>query len=142
VASIGPRVRVDVFSDGRAITSGEQVPGWTGEVVTVPVKPIPRAISAATVCVSFHLSDGRLFLLGKDTPPAIAAREGGRTLPGIMRIEYLRPGTRSWASLIPTAVTNMGFSHAVAGALVVSVVLALLAAVVLLASNLLLTDLR
>jgi hypothetical protein len=142
VASIGPRVSVAVLSAGHTISSGDLGPGWTDEVVTVPVKPVLRTVPAATVCVSFHLRDGRLFLLGADTSARFAAREGPRALPGMMRIEYLRPGRRSWASLIPTVVTNIGFSHAVAGAWVVFVLLALVATMVLLASKLVLADRR
>lgn len=142
VAALGPRVRVEVSSNAGAITGGEQGSGWTGESVTVPVKLVPRAIPAATVCVSFHLRDGTVYLLGEKTPADIAAREGTQTLPGRMRLEYLHAGSRSWASLIPAVITALGFSHAMAGVLVVLVVLGLVATTVLLASSLVLTDLR
>jgi hypothetical protein len=141
VASIGPRVKVVVTSGGQIVTSGEQGPGWTGEVVAVPVEPLRRTVSHATVCISFRLRDGTLYLLGATSPEAIGAREGTRALAGRMRIEYLRTATHSWASQIPAVIRHMGFGRAISGSWIAFLALALIAAVAIVASKLVLSDL-
>ena len=84
----------------------------------------------------------RSCLSGKPTPAAIAARADGQPTRGRMWIEYLRPGTRSWASLTSSVVRDMGFGRAWSGSGIAFVVLALLAAVAVLASRLVLTEMR
>lgn len=141
-AFTGPRVRVVVYSGARAITSGERGSGWTSREVTVPVKPLPHTVSDASVCASFRLHDESLTVYGKATSPAIAAHDRtGQALPGRMWIEYLRPGTRSWASLVPTILSNMGLGRAYSGIGIVLLAFALLAAVAVLASRLVLREL-
>ena len=105
----GPRMHVAVYAGGRAITSGQRGSGWTSREVTVPLRPLSRAVSGATVCATFPLHDESLTVFGEATAHTIAAREGARALPGRMWIEYLRPGTRSWASLVPSILSHMGF---------------------------------
>jgi len=141
-AAAGPHVDVVVFSGGRAITNGSRGSNWTGGSVTVPVKPLSRAVNGVTVCVSFHLRDETVLTQGSMTPAAFAAREGRRALAGRMWIEYLRPGSRSWASLVPEIVRHMSFGHAVAGTWIVYAILVLLIATTAVAANVILTELR
>jgi hypothetical protein len=141
-ASLGPRVSVAVSSGGHTITSGEAGSGWTGWVVSVPVEPLPHAVLGVTVCASFRVRDETLVLLGTKTGAALAARENGRPLPGRMSIEYLRPGTRSWASMVASVARDMGFGRAWAGTWVVFLALALLAAVAGIASGFVLHEMR
>jgi len=82
-----------------------------------------------------------VIMFGEDTPAEIAAHDGARTLPGRMLIEYLRPGTRSWASQIPEIATRMGLGRADPGLANVFVALALLLAVIALSALLLVKDL-
>ena len=137
----GPRVRVTVSAGGREITSGSAGSGWTGRVVSVPVKPLAQAVSDATVCMSFAMKDETLTVYGKATGAATAAKTAGKPLPGRIWIEYLRAGNSSWASLISTVATHMGFGHAAPGTWVVFLVLALLLGVAALASGLLIREL-
>jgi hypothetical protein len=141
VAPLGPRVDVVVSSRGHAVTSGETGPGWTGETVTVPLRPLPRAVAPTTVCVSFRLPDERLYLLGQTTSAVLAARGGLGALPGRMRLEYMRPGPRSWASLIPSVIRRMSFGRATSGTWIVFLALALAAAVAILTVRLVRTEL-
>jgi hypothetical protein len=141
LAFAGPRVRVVVYSAGRKITGGERGSGWTSREVTVPLKPLPRAVSGVTVCSSFPLHDESISVFGEATAPAIAAHDETRALPGRMWIEYLRPGTRSWASLTPSILSRMGFGRAASGIGIVLLALALLASVAVLASRLVLREL-
>jgi hypothetical protein len=141
-ASLGPHVSLVVSSKGRTITRGEADSGWTGWVLAVPVRPLPRAISGVTICASFRVAHETLVLLGKKTRAADSASGDGRSLGGRMSIEYLRPGGSSWASLVSSVARNMGLGRAWAGMGIVLVALALLAAVVVLASSFVLLEMR
>jgi hypothetical protein len=140
-AFAGPRVRVAVYSGGRAITGGEGASGWTSRVVTVPVKPLSHSVSDVTVCGSFELHDEELTVFGNASSRAAAAHDGPKRLGGRMWIEYLRPGTRSWAALVPSIVSHMGLGRASAGTWIALLALALLVAVAALASWLVLEEL-
>lgn len=128
-AAAGPRVTVAVRSHGRELTGGERGSGWIGGSVTVPVRPLARTISDATVCISFVAQD-----------ETVTVQESYST-PGIW-IEYLRPGTRSWASMAVGVARHMGLGRAVPGTWIVLGPLALLGAIAVLASRLLVKELR
>jgi len=140
-AVAGPRLGIAVSSRGHPITSGVRGSGWSGEAVTISVKQLHRAVREATVCVSFRLHDETVTVGGNATPPTIAAHEGRQALTGRMGIEYLRPGGSSWASMVLSIARRMGLGRAAAGTWNVLLVLALLAAVAVLASNLVLKEL-
>lgn len=140
-AAAGPRMSVAVSSAGRAITGGVRGSDWTGSSVTVPLKPLSRTVSDATVCASFRLRDETIVAQGYVTPAANAARDGRHALPGRIWIEYLRPGTRSWASMSLGIARRMGLGRAAAGRWIVLLAVALLATVVALASGLVVREL-
>jgi hypothetical protein len=140
-AFAGPRVRVVVYAHGRAVTSGERGSGWTGREVTVTVAALRHAVSDTTVCGSFQMKDEALTVFGKPTPRAQAAHDGPKVLGGRFWIEYLRPGTRSWASLVPSILGHMGLGRASSGPGIVVIALLLLVAVVVLSSRLVLREL-
>jgi hypothetical protein len=141
-ATYGPRVEVEVTVSGRPLVSGTRGAGWIGGSVTIAVKPLPRTVSGATVCVSFRAQDETVFVQGNATPAASAARDGRQTIAGRMWIDYLRPGDRSWASLLPSTARRLGLGRAAAGIWVSFLVLALAASVILLTSRLVLEELR
>lgn len=140
-AAYGPRVSVVVSSSGHRIADGERGSGWTGGSVTIPVKSLPRTVSGATVCASFHVRDEVVFVQGNGTPAAIAARDGRKSIGGRMWIEYLRPGAVSWASLVPSIMRHMGFGRTVGGTWMVFLALALLAVLATLTANAVLREL-
>ncbi len=137
----GPRVAVAVSSQGRRLTSGGRGSGWVGGSVTVPVRPLPRPVSDATVCVSFRVRDETVVVQGNPTPAASATREYGQPLSGRMWIEYLHPGERSWASLLSSTARRMGLGRAAAGIWVVFLAVGLAASVILLAARLVVKEL-
>jgi hypothetical protein len=139
-AAAGPRVRVLVSSRGQRVTGGERGSNWTGSSVTVPVRPLARSISGATVCVSFSLRDETVVVQGTTTTAALAAHDGPEALAGRIWIEYLRPGRRSWAELASEVARHMGFGRAAAGTWVVFAALALIVAIAALASGLILSE--
>jgi len=141
-ASIGPHLRLVVSSGGRTVTSGEQDSGWTGAVVAIPVRPLAHPVANTQVCVSFRPANETLVLYGKPTRGSGGAQEDGRGLGGTIWIEYLRPGTRTWASLASSIVRNMGFARAWGGEAIPFLAIASLLAALALASSLLYRELR
>jgi hypothetical protein len=138
-AAYGPRVHVVVRSDGHPVTGGQAGSGWSGGSITVSVKPLAHAVSNVTVCASFRLRDETVIVVGNTASPE---REGHPAVSARMWIEYLRPDTASWASLIPSVVRHMSFGHAAPGTWIVFVALGLIVAVAALASTAVLRDLR
>jgi hypothetical protein len=141
-AAAGPRVDLVAYAGGRPITSGERGSDWIGGSVTIPVKPLPRTVSGVTVCVSFHVHDETVIAQGNPTSAKVAAHDGRQALSGRIWIEYLRPGKRKWASLVPEVMRRMGFGRAAPGTWVVYLVLLLVAALSALACKLVLEELR
>lgn len=141
-ANTGPRVSVAVRAGGRVLTGGMRGPGWTGRVVTVALSPLPSAVPNTTICASLRPRYESVTVFGESTSRTIAAREGQHALPGRMWIEYLRPGTRSWASLIPSTARRLGLGRALAGTWNALLVLELVAAMAVATSVLILKELR
>jgi hypothetical protein len=141
-AAIGPEVTVDIFAGSHRLTSGTHPPGWVGSVVTVPVKPVPHAHSQAKLCFRLTSINGPIQVIGEDTSPAEAVVSNGEPLAGRIRVEYLRPGERSWLSLATSLARRLGFGHAANGLWDVLLVMALATAVIALSTALALRELR
>jgi Predicted membrane protein (DUF2142) len=123
LAEIGPRVTVTVTAAGTAVTHGVRGAGWAGASVTVPLARVARRIPDATVCFALGRPLEAVTIAGRKTPAAIAATAGSQALPGRVTIEYLRRGSASWLSLVPTIAQRMGVGHAWPGAWIVFVLL-------------------
>jgi hypothetical protein len=143
-AYTGPSVRFEAVAAGRVVARGERGSGWTGSVVTIPIRPAPRAIADVKICFALAPRDEEpVKIYGEPSPPDLAARDrGGEALEGRFRVEYLRAGGRSWWSLASPVARRMGFGHAAGGNWGVLLVIALVASVFLVASRLLLRELR
>jgi hypothetical protein len=140
---IGPRVTVEVLSHGRVLTSGEQRSGWTGGVVTVPVRPLSRSMSGVQLCSSFLLNGNETAsIVGSPAARIVTASGHVVVSPARVRVEYLRPGRSSWWSLALVVARHMGLGHAGSGTWSVLLVLLLMAGVVLLCSRTMLRQLR
>jgi hypothetical protein len=125
-ALIGPRIAVKALADGKIVTSGERSPGWTAGAVTVPVARVNRTVTHAKVCLAFALSDETVYVEGESASRAGAAVAGdGQVLPGRVRVEYLRPGDRSWWSLALSTAGHLGLGRAWSGTWVALLVLVL-----------------
>lgn len=141
-AYTGPRVTVAVLARGQFIARGERESGWTGGVVTVPVKPLATARSGVKLCFTLFLNGNeRASFAGERTKRAPATREDTTTLPGRIRVEYLRPGQSSWWSQALSVARRMGLGHAGSGTWSVLLVIVLMVSVVLLCSRLILREL-
>jgi hypothetical protein len=142
-ASSGPRVVVRAFEHGAVIASGETASGWTGGVVTVPVKPLAQARTDVTVCVDLHSNGNEtVSLVGELADRRHAARGEHGVFPGRVQIEYLRPGRSSWLSLAPEVARRMGLGHAGSGTSGVLFVIVLMVGVIGLSSRTTIRNLR
>jgi hypothetical protein len=135
-AFLGPRVTVDVMAHGHIIAHGERGSGWTGGVVTIPVNSLSTARLGVVLCFTFFTNeDETIGLTGEPTAEARAARDRDATLPGRVRVEYLRPGRSSWWSLAPEVARRMGLGHAPSGTWSVLLLIALMGSVVALCAR-------
>jgi hypothetical protein len=139
-ANTGPRIKLQVRSRARLITSGERDAGWgVDETVTVPVKRVPRSVASASICISFGQVIEPIQINGALMHAAAAGKRGSVVL---LRFEYLRRGHATWWSLASTVARHMGYGHGPSGTWVVFVVLALMIALIALATRLALRELR
>jgi Predicted membrane protein (DUF2142) len=123
---IGPKVTATVFSGSRLLTSGTRGSGWTAGSVTVAVRRVDHAASHVTLCLTIARSPGDFIMLGTDTDAALAARtSAGRLLPGRVKVEDLRAGTRSWWSLAVSVARRMGLGRGISGSWIPLLVLSL-----------------
>ncbi len=136
--AVGPRIAVKILSRSRVVAEGAQAAGWgAASSVTVPVTPLSHAIGDARICMT----------VGELAEPfrahgTTASVSAGRLADVRLRMEYLRPGPKSWWSLAPSIVYNMGLGRAPGGTWVVFLVLALVLAVAALTSRFALDALR
>lgn len=140
---IGPRVTVRMLSHGSVIAHGEAGPGWTGSVVTVPVKPLPVERTGLTLCFGIFLNGYETtFLTGEPTTPARAATGPEGSLGGRLRVEYMRPGHTSWLSIAPEVARRIGLGRGAAGTWWVLLGLAFMAGAIAVSSRLVLRELE
>lgn len=140
-AFLGPRVTVRVRSHGHVIAGGERGSGWTGGVVTVPVKPLPKPTSGATLCFTLFVNgDEHDEFGGNPQTGALAARAPDHVLHGRVRVEYMCPGESSWWSLARAVARRMNLGRGWPGVLSVPLALVLMGSVLVLCARLLLRD--
>jgi hypothetical protein len=137
----GPSVTAKVYSATQLVTHGKRPSGWgINESVTVPVKRVTRTIPNAKICLTFGPSPEEIEINGSQVRTKTAS---GRTAVAVrLRFEYMRPAHQSWWSLISPLARRLGFGHAPSGTWIVYLLLALTVAIVVLASRLVLRELR
>jgi Predicted membrane protein (DUF2142) len=137
-AIVGPRVVLRVLSGGHTLTRGERAAGWGSQTtVTVPIGRVSHAVRGALVCTSLgpSVEPPSLENFRLDGALARPISEQARILQDVrMRMEYLRPGPRTWWSLASSVTRRMGLGHAAGGRWLAFLVLALMIAVAALAS--------
>jgi hypothetical protein len=141
-AASGPRVTVRMLEGGRLIAHGEHESGWTGGVVTVPLKSLATTRSGVTVCFAFLLNGSETIALeGESATGALAAHGHGGALPGRLGLEYMQPSPSSWWSAAPQVLRRMGLGRAWSGPGIVILALLTMVAVMALSARLLLKEL-
>jgi hypothetical protein len=91
-----PRVDVTATSDGRRVLAGSLPAGRSQGHVVVPLAPVNRVARTARVCVRIRGS-GETVLFGSH---------------GLMRLEWLRPGSETWLDRLPTVARRFGYGKA------------------------------
>jgi hypothetical protein len=139
--AVGPKVTLRVLSGSRVLSEGHRVAGWgTAPTVTVPVRRLDQAIDNARICTTVGPTVEPLRFYGTSAPAPVA---GASKLQDVMlRMEYLRPGPRSWWSLGSSIAHHMGLGRAGSGTWIVYLAVALMLAVASLAARLALRELR
>jgi hypothetical protein len=132
-ANTGPKVTLSALSGSTTITKGSRGAGWgIDESVTVPVGRVPRTVRDTRVCITIGTSVENIQVNG-----ARVRTSAGKV--GVwLRLEYLRPGPRSWLSLVSSIASRMGLDRAPSGAWVAYLAIAAMLAVSILASRLIL----
>jgi hypothetical protein len=141
-AALGPRVVVTVLSGSRTVARGTAAPGWSDASVTVPVRPLARALFPVRVCFALSQMNGKVAMRGTPSGASVAVQAKEGPLPGRMGIEYLRPGRSSWWSQVVAIARRLGLGRAASGTWNALLVLALAAAVCTLSSWLVVRELR
>jgi hypothetical protein len=140
-ANVGPKVSLRVLSGSRLLTKGERSAGWgVDETVNVSVSPLSHPVPNAVICTAVGPTIEPLQLNGMPRVPSSSKSLGMHDV--LLRMEYLHPGPKSWWSLASSIAHHMGIGHAPGGTSSVVLVLALMLAVIALASRLALRELR
>jgi hypothetical protein len=141
-AQNGPRVAVSARSGDRVLARGNRRAGWTGGTVTVPIRRLSHAAPNAAICFTVDRPIEALTIFGKPTPQTIALTAAdGQKLFGRMAIEYLRPRSASWFSLLRPIARRMGLGHAWSGSWIALALLVVMASIAALSSWLVLREL-
>jgi hypothetical protein len=141
-AIIGPRVSLKVFSGSRVVAHGTTGTGWSGSTVSVPVNALPTAYSPVELCVYISQLNGEVEFNGRPSEADAAIANGKTTIRGRVGVEYLRSGRQSWLSLLPSMARHLGLGRAPGGTWMAFVAALLTAALAVVASVLLLRELR
>jgi hypothetical protein len=131
----GPRVSLTVLSGTRVLAAGAVGSGWTSGAVTVPVRPVARAVSHVRVCFRLGPTVETVAIYGSPTPTAVAARDGaGAPLPGRITVEYMRSARGTWWSAASGVARHIGLGRAPSGSWVALLLVVLMGAAVASAS--------
>lgn len=141
-ANTGPRVRLEVISAGRVLTSGERGAGWNGRVVAIPVRPLPHSVADVTICVSFSVHDETIGVHGFQASRVNGVVEvGSRPLPERMWLNYQRPASHPWISQLGAIAQHMELGRSATGAWIVVLAAVLELSALAIAARLLLVEL-
>jgi hypothetical protein len=138
----GPPLRVTVADEaGRQLTRGGLPAGWRQGTVRIPVAHVANSTGNVTVCLH-DLGPGGIAVGGDPGDPGYSILVNGHSFFAHLRIEYMRPGSESWFSLLPAIVHrfSLGKSNLVRHWAAVATLLAVLASIALAVRALLLDD--
>ena len=138
---MGPRLKLLARSQGQVVTSGELGYGWTGSIVSIPVRRVVGTHPHTKICVSLAKRRQLVNLRGATTKFSPAVTEGKQVLPGRMRFDYMHPDNKSWLALALPTARRIGLNVGGGAGIVVLPLLLLLSAAAL-TSWLLVRDLR
>jgi hypothetical protein len=134
--NISPAVQATVMSDSRVIARGEQQPGRLTSVIAIPIAPLPRALSGASVCFKFGPAVEPVRLLGGSVPHRRAGEPAAK-----IAVEYLRAGDTTWWASALSVARRIGLGRAPSGSWVALLPAVLMAIAALLMVRLVLQQL-
>ncbi len=140
-SAYGPAMSVEVRAAGALVTKGSRGGEWVGPTA-IAVGTVKRTVTDATVCLKVGTVTEGTSLSGGKAGKGHRASLNGRPTGAATRIEYLRPGPKSWASLASSIAKRMGLGNASGGEWIVFLLIALMLAVIGIASGALISDLR
>ena len=136
-----PAVTLKVLTGSSVIREGKHTAGGvSAPTVTVPISSLPHAVHGARICATVGPAQQPTRFYG--SPNGLSAPISDQLQGASLRVEYLRPGGKSWWSFVPSIAHDMGLGRAPSGIVVVFLVLALMLALVIIASRLTVEELR
>jgi hypothetical protein len=107
----GPPLDVTMVVGARPLATGRLAAGWRSGAVTIPVSRIRETQQGATICLVNRGS--RSVSFGGSVPDAdFYVVLGSKPLRGRMRVEYMRPGSESWLTLLGTLTHRFSLAKA------------------------------
>lgn len=138
--SVAPAVKIRIRTPAGTTVEGRQSAGLGADPnVTVPVRRFAHKVDGARTCTTVTPLAEPIRFYGQ---PRHSAQEGNHLQDALLHMEYMRTGSKTWWSLLPSIARHMGFGHAPGGASSVIFAVLLLIALVAVTSHLLLRELR
>ncbi|HEY2718305.1 MAG TPA: hypothetical protein VGI52_01645 [Solirubrobacteraceae bacterium] len=110
-AALGPPLDVTVGVGMHPIAVGHLAAGWHSGAVSIPVSRVRETQQGATICLVNRGSHSVSF--GGSVPDAdFYVVLDGKPLSGRMRVEYMRPGSESWLTLLGTLTHRFSLAKA------------------------------
>jgi hypothetical protein len=106
-AQTRPSLSGEIVAGGRPLYSGTLPAGPRSDYVEVPITRVRRTVAGAQVCFTNH-GPGTVSLGGAPALPAQVPKVGGKPQAGLVRFEFMRPGSESWWQLLPTLEHRFG----------------------------------
>lgn len=95
---------------GVTVSRGTLAPGAREGYLTVPMRRTGELSDAASVCV--RVGGASRVVLAGERGPGGTETINGKPAPGVISLDYLRPGSESWWQLLPTITTRFGLGKA------------------------------
>jgi hypothetical protein len=108
-AQTAPALDGAIVSAGRTVAAGTLPAGARSDLVDVPVTRLRRTVADAQICIS-NRGPGTVTLGGAPAPASQAPRVNGAPQAGLIRVEFMRPGSESWWQLLPTLMHRFGLA--------------------------------
>jgi hypothetical protein len=136
-----PATTLKVLSGSRVLREGHHGAGGpSAPNVTVPVERLAHTVDGARICTTVGPAVGPIRYYG--TPRHSSTPSANPLQEATLRVEYLRPGVKSWWSFASSIAHHMGLGRAPGGTWIAFLAMALMLAVIVGAARLTLEELR
>lgn len=136
-----PAVTIKVLTGSRVLGEGSHIAGGvSAPTVTVPVRSFSHTVRGARICATVGPALEPIRFYGE--PNGSSAPATNQLRGASLHVEYLRPGSKSWWSMVSSIAYHMGLGRAPSGTWIAFLVLALMLVVIAIASRLTVEELR